>query len=483
MQFTREIHRLLVGLLVSFFVVALSAAYWSTVAPDGILQRDDNPRRVVAEASIRRGGIYDRNGGRLVQSVDGADGLTRVTLNPETYGALGYFSLRYGASGVEAAHDDLLRGTTLTQNLGDRLLSDLLHRPQVGSDIQVSLDLSIQRAAAEALAGRTGAVVVMAVPSGQVLGMVSYPTYNPNTLDADWDALRVAPGQPFFNRAVQGRYQPGGALQTPLLGAALVYDRPINVPLEPATHPVSVHDVTLTCAVRLPDVPLSLRESYAFACPFPFSVLGEALGPAALEATLHTFHLTEPPSLPGYNTQAPELAPTPDQSDDAEDDVIAAAVGQGELTVSPLGMAMLTAGIVNDGNAPQPYMLMASRAPGETAWHPVEAVRPTVPIATTNTARQLQDLMRYAVANGAAQNAGRPNVDIGGHASVAYAGENPLSWFVGFTTVGGRRGVSIAVVLEDSADPGLAADIGGSVLAAAQQQLQASNVAPVETTN
>jgi peptidoglycan glycosyltransferase len=472
MQFSREINRLLIGLLVSFFIVAVAAAYWAVVGPETVLQRDDNPRRFVAEASIRRGGIFDRDGEVLVRTVASNGGLTRNTIYRETYGALGYFSQRYGASGTEAAYDDLLRGETLTRDFGDTLLDELLHRPQVGSDIQVSLDLNVQQAAARALNGQTGAVVVMAVPSGEVLAMVSSPTYNPNTLDADWDTLRTSPGQPFFNRAVQGRYQPGGTLETPLMAAALINDRPINVPLEPATHAVQVDDVTLNCAVRLPEIPLSLRESYAFACPFPFVVLGEALGASALEATLDTFHLSKPPTLPGYDDQTPQLTVTPALASASQDDIIAAAAGQGELTVSPLTMAMMTAGIVNDGNAPQPSMLIATRAPGAESWTPVQSIRPTVPIATTNTARQLQDLMRYAVASGAAQNAGRPNVDIGGHASVAYAGENPLSWFIGFATISGRRGVSIAVVLENSADPGLAADIGGTVLAAAQQQLQ-----------
>lgn len=473
MMFSREINRVLIGVLVCFLAVGIAATYWAVIGPDTVLQRDDNPRRVLAESGIQRGGLYDRSGQLLVQSIPTTNGLTRHTLYPETYGALGYFSQRYGASGAESAFDPMLRGDTLTQTLDTVMRNLLLHHPTTGSDVQVSLDLEIQRAAMNALGDHTGAVVAIAVPSGEILAMVSGPTYNPNTLDADWESLRNAPGQPFFNRAVQGRYQPGGALQTPLLAAALINDRQIGVPLEPATHAVTLHDITLTCAVRLPEIPLSLRESYAFACPFPFALLGEALGPNTLEATLNTFNLSNPISLPGYDSQTPALAVTPLPADTDDDTLIAAAVGQGELTVSPLSMAAMAAGIVNDGNAPQPHMLVATRPPGATAWTADQTIRPTTPIATTNTARQLQDLMRYSVANGAAQNAGRPNVDIGGHASVAFAGETPLSWFVGFATVGGRQGVSLAVVLENSADPGLAADIGGTVLAQAQQQFLA----------
>jgi cell division protein FtsI/penicillin-binding protein 2 len=138
------------------------------------------------------------------------------------------------------------------------------------------------------------------------------------------------------------------------------------------------------------------------------------------------------------------------------------ALGQGQLTINPLTMAVMASAIVNDGNAVQPSTLLAIRRPDSDTWSAVNNTLPTIPVTTTDTARQLQDLMRYAVANGAAQNAGRPNIDIGGHATLAYSGESTQAWFVGFATMGGRRGIAAAVVLEGSDDAGLAADIGGT---------------------
>jgi cell division protein FtsI/penicillin-binding protein 2 len=134
-------------------------------------------------------------------------------------------------------------------------------------------------------------------------------------------------------------------------------------------------------------------------------------------------------------------------------------------------MAMMAAAIVNDGNAPQPYLLDAIRQPETDVWELVPHLQPTIPLTTSEVARRLQDLLRYAVATGAAQNAGRPSMDIGGHASLAYSGDSTLAWFIGFATLGGRDSVAIAVVLENSTDPGLAADIGGIVLQSAQSQV------------
>lgn len=475
MQFTREINRLLRGILVLFGVVALGATYWAVVGPDTILQREDNPRLVLAEASILRGAIVDRNGEVLARTFPNGDGTAvREYLYPETNGALGYYSLRYGVSGAEAAYDATLRGDTVIRSSNDVLMDSLLHRPQTGSDVQLTLDLGIQRAVAQALAGRRGAAVVLSVPDGQVLAMVSNPTYDPNLLDAQWDELTADPGKPFFNRVIQGNYQPGGTLETALIAAAVVDDMSLSDADEDATVPVTVDDLEISCAVRLRGVPLSLRESYGFACPKPFVELAEQLGENRFASALRTFHFGTQPTLPGYvapteATPAPESG-TPVTTDG--DNLIESAVGQGPQTISPLQMAMMAAAIVNDGNAPQPYTLLATRAPGATEWALSQEARPTLPYATANTARQLQDLMRYAVANGAAQNAGRPNLDVGGHATLAYSGEETQAWFVGFATLAGRQGIAVAVVLEASADPGLAADIGGRTLAAAQQALQ-----------
>jgi peptidoglycan glycosyltransferase len=468
MQFTREINRLLLALLIGFCIIALAAAYWAVVGPDTILLRQDNPRLVLAEANIRRGSIFDRNDKLLVTSLPNENGVQRDYLQPTTYSALGYFSLRYGTSGAEAAYDRILRGDDLTQDLMD----SLMHQPRRGSDIRLTLDLDVQSQVAAALGDRTGAVVVLAVPSGEVLALVSTPTFNPNALDANWEQLTKAPGQPFFNRALQGRYQPGGVLQTPLIAAALLSNHPLDTPIANATRPVQIANVELRCAVYLAVRSLTLRESYAFGCPAPFAQLVNNLGLGTAQAAFDTFHLRDLPTLPGFVVQPPDAPTQTPQLLLTQGNLLADALGQGSLTVTPMGMAVIAGAIVNDGNAPQPTALLAMRRPETSAWIPNTDSRPSLPLTTANTARQLQDMMRLAVAQGAAQNAGRPNIDIGGHAALAYSGNQSQAWFVGFATLGGRQGVAVAVVLENSSDPGLAADIGGTALAIAHHKFQ-----------
>jgi peptidoglycan glycosyltransferase len=474
-QFTREINRLLIGLLICFGIVGLAAAYWAVAGSDTLLQREDNPRRVEAEASILRGDILDRNGELLVTSEQNESGSTiRRYLYPETYSALGYYSLRYGVSGVEEAFNALLRGDDVERDFSAVFAGNMLHHPQEGADIQLTLDLGIQRAAVEAMRGHTGAIVVLGVPDGDVLALVSQPTFDPNSLDVDWETLKADPNNPFFNRAVQGSYQPGGALETPLLAAALLVGLPLDTEIADATAAVGLNGLEVSCAVRLSTIALSLRDAYAFACPKPFDELVDTLGPNTINAVFDTFRLAIPQPLFRPTSIQPEETLEAATFEVSAEDVRLNALGQGSLNVSPLNMAMMAAAIVNDGNAPQPYLLRETRAPGTDAWIPTLGVRPTIAVTTISAARQLQDLMRNAVANGAAQNAGRPNIDIGGHASLAFSGEGTLAWFVGFSTLTGGQGVAVAVILENSNDPGLASDIGGTALMAAQAALPAS---------
>ncbi|MCC6801917.1 MAG: hypothetical protein IT319_03450, partial [Anaerolineae bacterium] len=347
MKFTREVNRLVIGLLAMFGVVTMAATYWAVIGPDTILKRADNPRRVEAAASILRGTLVDRDDRTLVESTLGEnERVIRQYLYPAMYSALGYFSLRYGADGAESAFDGVLSGSSIARDTGTLLLDSLLHRATEGSDARLTLDLDVQERIAEAMDGQQGAVVVLSVPDGAVLAMLSLPTYDPNTLDANWDMLIAAPGNPFFNRVLQGRYQPGGALETPLMAAAFLVNHPIDANIDQATDPVVLQDLQLNCAVRLPSMALPLRDAYTFACPNAFKSLAIDLGSATVQATIDTFRLDKQPTLPGFVTDDANTTPTPVPTA-ADDDALARlALGQGALTVSPLNMALMAAAIV-----------------------------------------------------------------------------------------------------------------------------------------
>lgn len=473
MHFDREINRLLGAILASFALIAAAAAYWAVIGPDTVARREDNPRRIEAERAIVRGNILDRTGAALAQSTREPGLSSRIRReypHPETSAVLGYASFRYGVGGVEAAYNDILRGDQRAGDPATQLINDLLHYPQYGDDLMLTLDLSVQQQIIEAMGDQKGAVVVLGVPNGDILALVSQPSFDPNTLDQEWERIAADPGNPFFNRVLQGRYQPGGTLQTILIATALLTGQPMEQIIEDATARVDVGGSQLGCAIPFPPGrALTLRESFIFACPASFVQLVNTLGPDAIQAAFDTFIPEDRATLPGF--AAPPARPTLILTD-RDSIMLEEALGQGTQTVSPLEMAMMAAAIINDGNAPQPRILLQTRAAKSDMWSPIADIRRTVPFSTVETARQLQDLLREAANNGAAVNAARLSIDIGGHAALAYSGDQSLAWFVGFATVIGNRAIAIAVILEDSDDPGLAADIGGTALAAAHAALR-----------
>ncbi len=475
-DFTREINRLLFGLLSALLLVTIAAAYWGISGTEGILQREDNPRLVEDEAAIRRGSIYDRNATLLVQSVLTDTGqLKREYLYPEAYSALGYFSLRYGTGGAEAAYDALLRGDTLPINWGTVFERDFLHRPQMGSDIRLTLDIQVQRELVAAMGSHRGAGVIISVPQGEVLAMASLPTYNPNTLNANWETLIEAPGNPFFNRVLQGQYQPGGLLQTPLMATLLLSSNPLTTLTADANQPVILEKTRLTCAIEPPQNDLDFIQAYAYGCPRPFGLLANQLDEATIQNIFAAFRLAQPMTLPGFVAQLPptvlpEATPeiTPEATNNSS---LAQALGQGRQTVNPLNMVGIAAAMLNAGNMPIPVALLASRAPMATDWQLAPTMGSSTPILTEAIAQQLRDLMLANVQQGAAEKAHMPGMNMGGHTALAYSGEGIQAWFIGFVTLDNGQGVAIAIVLEDTDDVTQVARIGGIALSAAYDAL------------
>jgi cell division protein FtsI/penicillin-binding protein 2 len=145
------------------------------------------------------------------------------------------------------------------------------------------------------------------------------------------------------------------------------------------------------------------------------------------------------------------------------------------LTINPLGMATLTGALLNAGNAPQPYALDAVKPPGET-WQSAAPLPSSQPLMTDSTARRIRDLMRQNTQTGAATLPETVrSLPAGGHVALAYSGDEVQTWFIGFVVLDGLPDAAVAIVLEDTDNPALAADIGARALRAAYDHLQSAN--------
>jgi peptidoglycan glycosyltransferase len=462
MKLDATLRRTTLGLLLAFISVIASLAYWSLIGAEDILARGDNPRRVEAERAILRGLIVDRDGTVLAetqqvgQSIAGKPVMRRRYPFPQAASVVGYYSLRFGVGGVEAAYDDTLRGA---QNPLDRAL----HRIQTGADVRLTIDITLQQAITDALGRNPGAVVVVEVPSGAVRALVSLPSYDPNRLDDTYQLLRLNPFAPLLNRVTQGIYQPGGALQSIFLAQMLAAQMPLDQPITSAAEPIPLNGLALQCAGL--KVAATLIQAFAQACPAPF-VDAAMSAPGEAQDMIAGFGLLQAPTLVDFGTVSGR-SPTPLMDLRTVARARAQAAGQGDLTVTPLQMALVAATLANDGNTVTPYLVDATRAPGSDEWRSRLTAPTERAVITADVAELLRDAMRAAVMTGAAQAADQSGLTIYGHASYAYTGVTANSWFIGFAYLPDGNAAVVAVVLEGKRDPTLASQIGGLALRAA----------------
>jgi peptidoglycan glycosyltransferase len=437
-------------------LLTATCGYWSIIQADRLRARDDNPRRVLYEQRIVRGRVLDRDGVTLADVDIANDGtVTRRYPVPEAAPAVGYASLRHGTGGIEAAFDPQLRGET-GRNDWRVAWEELLHRPPHGHDVQLTLDATLQAQAQRALDDEAGAVVLLNAASGELLALASSPTFDPERLDEEWEERREDPAAPLVNRATQGLYQPGSALQTVVIAEALTQGlAELSAPTSRGEATLSVNGTVIGCSAIATD-PRTLADAYAAACPAPFADLGERLGSAGLEEAIRGWALaTNPPPLE-IPTEAADWSAEGLTGTAA---LRAEGIGQGSLTVSPLQMALMAGTLANRGKMVTPRLVLRVQDANGGWREQVSAGEPRDVLPPSDARALLAAWQRYGET-------------VAAHWGVAVAGENrpPHVWFMGVAPRTGTTGetrYAIAVLIEHAAAPEAAVRIGTALLEAA----------------
>jgi peptidoglycan glycosyltransferase len=443
---SQQLRHLALAFVIAFGFMALAAGYWAVVEQTALLDRVDNPRRLLMERRFPRGTILDRNGNVLAETRGTPNALTRVYPYPALAPVLGYVSPFYGLTGVEATLDEVLHGDAGRDALGEAWDAIVGSRPG-GRAVQLTLDLALQEAADRALAagheGRehTGAVVILNPVTGELLALASHPTFDPNTLEDNWDALIADERAPLLNRATSALYQPGGAMQPFVLAESLqtLVAELDNVFLL-AGAPYRSGELSLGCRSDPRATALLLEEAVRFGCPQPFAALGERLGARRLEQLITDLRFTTAPQIgvPTLAAAAPDFAT----------EMAALGAGQGSLTLTPLHIALATAALANRGQVPAPQLIRATQnAAGD--WQPFTSNGYAVAAFAPDVAARVKEFMRN------------------GHGAIAIAGKNDqrLAWFMGFAPYDSPN-VVVTVLLEEG-DLTAAQAIGEALLAAA----------------
>ncbi len=192
------------GFLLAWLLIALTNGYWTMIQSNELVNRPDNLRLAISDYYVPRGSLVDRNNHAITQT-GGERGEYQIDLlYPSLSNIVGYSNLYFGQAGLEASLDPYLRG--LQGNPSSEIwLNYLLYsqRPD-GLDVRLSLDIDLQKLADELLAGNAGAVILLNSQTGEVLAMSTYPYYDANQLQENYEILQADSNAPFLNRATRG---------------------------------------------------------------------------------------------------------------------------------------------------------------------------------------------------------------------------------------------------------------------------------------
>jgi peptidoglycan glycosyltransferase len=481
----RQIRRLGIVLVVLFVALFLNLNYLQVVDAKRLNEHPTNTRAVVRDFSRPRGVIQTSDGTVLAESTPSSGQFANQRHYPEAnlYSHItGYFSFNFGSDGVERTYNDALTGRTNNLSI-DRLGDWLLERERT-ANVSLTVSNTVQHVAADALGDRKGAVVALDPRNGAILAMADFPRYDPNPLashdlpaaTADWNALNAETNKPLLSRAYRERYFPGSSFKpvtaaTGLQSGKVTLTEPVYPELSELDVPTGSQPISNfggeTCGGPLPEV---LRVS----CNTAFAQLGLDLGGPTLADGADRFGFNQVPPI-DLPFGAPSLFPDASAFVRDKPALAKSAIGQQDVQATPLQMALVAAGIANNGTIMIPHVMKEIRdSEGEViesfnvrTWK--EAVRADVANAT-------RDMMIEVVNSGTGTRAQLPDVQVAGKTGTAQTGRDTSHvWFIGFAPAEAPR-VAVAVMLEDQ--PNVSEATGG-VLAApiAAEVLQAALVA------
>jgi len=326
------------------------------VTLEAVLHRDYPEASLTAHVLGYVGRISERDQATLDASAyQGVRNTGKIGIEKQYEGAL------LGRSGFEQVEIDA-HGRTL------RTISRSSAAP--GHTLSLTLDVDLQRVAREALGNRRGAVVAIAPSTGEVLAMVSSPSFDPNLFvdgidQGTYDALRGLDDRPLLNRALYGRYAPGSTIK-PVI-AEVILDAGIN-PQERVYCPgwYTLPDSTrrYRCWKKTGHGPVNLHSAIEESCDVYFYEMGRRLGIDMMAEGLSRFGLGRVTGV-DLPQEPTGLVPTPqwkranrNESWYPGEDLIT-VIGQGFLMVTPMQLARMTATLANRGVPVQPRILLS----------------------------------------------------------------------------------------------------------------------------
>jgi penicillin-binding protein 2 len=377
-----------------------------------------------------------------------------------------------GRSGVEATYDALLRGVdgsrdVIVNSHGKELghLGQTLAIP--GKDLKLTIDLDIQMAAEKAMEGKNGALVAMDPHTGEILAMVSRPSFDPNQFSVRltknyWNEILENPNHPLLNKTIQAQLAPGSTFKIIMSFAGL------EEGVAQSMHVVCTGGGTFFghfFACDRHHGMVDIDHAIPWSCDTFYYTLAEKLGIDTIAKYATSLGLSQKTGIDLPDEAAGTMPSTQWKLKTFHEkwyagEVISVGIGQGATTVTPLQLARALGGIASGGALKRPHLVFPDEVPKELeenilATYPGSGDR-VIPITPANW-ETITDAMAATTTTGTAAAVHLEGIDFAGKTGTAQvvshsAGATSLgkgaeranAWFVGMAP---RRNPDIVVAV------------------------------------
>ncbi len=399
------------------------------------------------------------------------------TLNQTNYADTNYI----GKTGIEKYYEATLHGSVGYQRIetdaSGRTVRVLHTIPPIsGTNLYLTIDTGLQKASYQAMQGYNGAVIALQPMTGQVLAMVSTPSFNPNQFvtgisEANYLKLEDDKSHPLYNRAIHGLYSIGSTIK-PIIGLEGLETgviTPKTTIFDPGWFRLPHSKHIFHDWLRGGHGWVDLHKAIVVSCDTYFYILGFHLGIGPIDHILKEFGFGQLTGI-GLPNEAAGIIPSPSYKMAATGkpwytgDTVNTAIGQGFLQTTALQLADEAATLANRGKRFAPTLIYALQAPNQPIIYPSPQPLKPIDITNPNYWREIISAMQDIILHGTGYHFGRPPYTVAAktgtaqvrsdHGKRAYnlpKDERSNSTFIAFAPIN-KPQIAIAVIVEHDPD-------------------------------
>ena len=439
MSFNKKIIHAFVIISVLFLSLVIYLTYFQVFRAPKLANDGSNPRTILNEQKIKRGDIISSDGEVLATSHMSEEGQERAYPYDNLYSHIvGYSSTKYGRSGIENSFNGYIMGTSYSGGI-ESIRQLLYGEEKRGADIELTIDHELQKLSYELLGDRQGSIIAIEPKSGAVRAMVSKPDFNPNesSLREKWEELSASGNSPFLPRATAGLYPPGSSFK--ILTAAAAVEEGISEKTFEDNGSVIISGYEFVNYDGKSIGTCNIDTAFAKSSNVVFTLLADEIGRGKMQDIAERFMIfdkidTDFSIAMGKGFNSTEKTNT-----------AASGMGQGDLLVTPMHMALSGCAIANGGKIMKPYVVQnATTASGASVYTHREATLSKA--IDKEVAERVSKMMEKCVESGTGTGAAVSGIKVAGKTGTAENEGEDHAWFVAFAPLENPEIVVCAMV-------------------------------------